>query len=196
LARRWTSAPPRRWQTPPSAFQRCRQRRHGVAGPRGHGARTQHRREMRVVQPCSVKVVLGTAGQGQLVDVGGVGCGPRCAVVDFGEVTRYVAARCAAAAISGKNAEVMHRSQVSANCLRQARYRHIMQHGTSARGHPMKLAAVAFMTAVTICAPPLSTTASAAAAPSTPSGCYPQTKRATATSRAKCVVRATMEHLG
>ena len=41
----------------------------------------------------------------------------------------------------------------------------------------MKLAAVALMTAVTICcATPLSTTA-AAAAPSSSSDCYPQTKK-------------------
>jgi len=39
----------------------------------------------------------------------------------------------------------------------------------------MKLAAVALMTAMTICAPPLST-ATAVAATSSPSSCYPQTK--------------------
>ena len=39
----------------------------------------------------------------------------------------------------------------------------------------MKLAAVALMTAVTICAPQLSTTTPAAAT-SSPSSCYPQTK--------------------
>ena len=40
----------------------------------------------------------------------------------------------------------------------------------------MKLAAVALMTAVTICAPPLSTPAPAAAAPASASSCSPQTK--------------------
>ena len=46
-------------------------------------------------------VVLRGAGQGEVVDVGGMGFGPRCAVVDFGEVARYMAAWRAAAAVFG-----------------------------------------------------------------------------------------------
>jgi hypothetical protein len=54
------------------------------------------------------ELVVGSAGQGQVVDVGVVALGPWGEVVCFGEVGGYVAAWCGAAAVFGMNVPVVH----------------------------------------------------------------------------------------
>jgi len=52
--------------------------------------------------------VIGSAGQGQRVDVGAVGGGPVLDMVDFRPVPGHVAARPRAAAVLGEKVRIMH----------------------------------------------------------------------------------------
>ena len=57
------------------------------------------------------EAVVGSAGQGQGVDVGATGARPAVDVVDLGPVAGDVATRLGAATVLGMNVEVMHPNQ-------------------------------------------------------------------------------------